>query len=372
MNLTPAFVYKLRQVAIITIWWVIIGAFVELHNAVNYDPATRKHFLYFIFGSNAAEHFLITAIGPLVGGILGGSFIVFYQREKLKGKTYRQKLFIHSMLYVFFVSFCILLVGIIGALNNQADGTFLQKFYVDVFSLRVLRLLVAWYFIVLLTIFLLDVTEKYGLGTLKRQLLGRYYSPGKEERVFMFLDMKASTTIAEKIGDEQYFRMLRFFYQVANEAIMNTYGEIYQYVGDEIVVSWEKKQGIKNANCLRCFTAVWVAVQENAAVFIKNFGVVPTFKAGIHFGEVATGEIGTVKKDIVFSGDVLNTTARIVALCNQYNETLIISEVVYNELADTPGYRFHYLDSHILRGKTVKLGLYGVKSAEQYTSLPGR
>jgi adenylate cyclase len=362
MKWKPAFLYKVQQVMFITIIWVIAGALVELHNAVNYDPASGKHFVYFIFGKNAAEHLLITAIGPFIGGILGGSFIIFYQREKLRGKTYGQKLLIHSLLYILFVSFCILVVGTVGALNNAAGGSFWEKFYGDVFSLRVLRLLVAWYIIIIMTIFLMDVSEKYGRGILKRLLMGKYYSPGKEERIFMFLDLKGSTTIAEKIGDELYFKMLRYFYQVANEAILNTHGEIYQYVGDEIVVSWEKKQGLKNANCLYCFVAIREAVQQQATVFTSNFGVIPTFKAGIHWGEVATGEIGSVKKDIVYSGDVLNTTARIVALCNQYKETLIISDSMYEELKQAEGFQFNYIASPVLRGKKNPLGIYGVKT----------
>jgi len=137
MKFQPAFIYKVKQVIVITICWVIIGVFVELHNAVNVDPVTRKHFLYFFFGNTGLEHLLITAIGPFFGGIVAGSFIVFYQRDKLKGKTYTQKLLIHSLLYISFVSICILLVGGIGALNSLTDENFLEKFYVIVFNFRV-------------------------------------------------------------------------------------------------------------------------------------------------------------------------------------------------------------------------------------------
>jgi adenylate cyclase len=329
---------------------------------VIYDTITRKYSLYFLFGKNAFEHFLITAIGPLVGGLFAGSFIVFYQRDKVKGRTYAQKLLIHSLLYIGFVGFCILMVGLIGALNNPVKASFMQKFKEDVFSLRVLRLLITWYFIVILTIFLLDVSEKYGSGTLRRLLLGKYYAAGKEEKVFMFLDLKSSTTIAETIGDEKYFSMLQFFYEVANYAIINTHGEIYQYIGDEIVISWERKHGVKNANCLKCFTAIREAVKENTEIFNKNYGVVPAFKAGIHAGMVTTGEIGTVKKDIVYSGDVLNTTARIVALCNHYNEELIISEYLYAELKEEQGYIYKWLGNPVLKGKSISMGLYGVKA----------
>ena len=247
-----------------------------------------------------------------------------------------------------------------GRLTTGPTTSFWQNFYTDVFSLRVLRLVIAWYCIVILTIFLLDVSEKYGPGTLRKMLLGKYHTPGREQRVFMFLDLRSSTTIAEEIGAERYFRMLHFFYQVANEAIINNYGEIYQYVGDEIVVSWPLEQGLKNGNCLQCFRAVCNAVDNHAATFEKEFGVVPRFKAGIHAGLVVTGEIGTVKKEIVYSGDVLNTTARIVALCNQYGQTLMVSDVIYNALKQTPGYHFTYIDSTVLRGKVVATGLYGV------------
>ena len=364
MELKPSTAYKIRQVALITVLWTIAGLLLELHNAVNYDRASDKHFIHFIFGKNAVEHLVITAIGPLIGGVLGGAFIVFYQREKLKIKTYKQKLLIHSGFYIFFVSTFILLVGTIGALSSP-EKNFWQIFYNDIFSYRVLRLLIDWYIIVIMTIFLLDVSEKYGSGVLKKLLLGKYHKPATEDRIFMFLDLRSSTTIAEKIGDEVYFRMLRYFYQLANEVIINNRGEIYQYIGDEIVVSWEKKIGMGGGDCLRCFTAIRDAVERQENFFLQNFGVVPHFKAGIHSGEVTTGEIGSVKKDIVYSGDVLNTTARIVALCNQYNESLIISDMLYEKLKETPGYRFRYLDSPVLRGKTQKMGLYSVNPAHK-------
>ena len=94
----------MRQVMSITILWIIIGVLVELFYAVSFNPVTRQFFLYFTFGDNALQHLMITAIGPLAGGILAGSFIVFYQREKLKGKTYGRKILIHSFLSL--ESFC--------------------------------------------------------------------------------------------------------------------------------------------------------------------------------------------------------------------------------------------------------------------------
>jgi adenylate cyclase len=361
MKFQPAFFLKIRQVILITIVWIIANVLVELNNAIVYDPATRSYYFHFIFGNGALEHLLITSIGPLAGGLFAGSFIVFYQRERVRGKSYMQKLLIHSGLYVFYLSVFIGGVGILGAIFNPVDAPFWVKFREDVLSLRVLRLIFTWYFIVVMTVFFLDVSEKYGSGILRGLLLGKYYKPGKEERVFMFLDLKGSTTMAEEIGDEKYFDMLRYFYRVANEAIVNTHGEIYQYVGDEIVISWKKREGIESGNCLRCFTDIQDAVKHRSTIFIENYGVVPGFKAGIHAGVVTTGEIGSIKKDIVYSGDVLNTTSRIVALCNSYKEELIISDILYNQLKDSKEYYFNFLDSVILRGKKTEMKLWGVR-----------
>ena len=54
-------------------------------------------------------------------------------------------------------------------------------------------------------------------------------------------------------------------------------------------------------------------LKSRTAWYNQKFGVNPDFKAGIHLGEVTTGEIGALKKEIIFTGDVLNTTARIQA-----------------------------------------------------------
>ncbi len=360
MKLRPATIYKINQVINITIVWLIANLLIELYNAVNYDPRSGSFFFYFMFGKNAFEHLLITSIGPLAGGLLGGSFIIFYQREKLKGKTYGQKLLVHSLFYLLFVIFCTLLVGLIAATRESGPGSFEDRFMRAFYNLRVLRLLVTWYFVVILTIFFLDVSEKYGKGVLKKLLFGKYHKPLQEDRVFLFLDLKSSTTIAEKLGDTAYFRMLKEFFYCTTEPILNCRGEIYQYVGDEIIISWEKAEGLKNANCLSCFTLIGETIQQHSKLFLQQFGVVPEFKAAIHAGVVTTGEIGVIKKEIVYSGDILNTTARIMALCNQYNSRLIVSGIIYTALKETRGYRFDFLGTTALRGKSEDISLYSV------------
>ena len=73
------------------------------------------------------------------------------------------------------------------------------------------------------------------------------------------------------------------------------------------------------------FLCIKEAMKKQSRKYNERFGLLPQFKAGFHLGKVTTGEIGDIKKEIIFTGDVLNTTARIQGLCNTYKVDILIS-----------------------------------------------
>jgi adenylate cyclase len=148
----------------------------------------------------------------------------------------------------------------------------------------------------------------------------------------MFLDLKSSTTLAEKLGGQKYFSLLNTFFRDISEPILEREAEIYQYVGDEVVLTWPVKSGFSGANCIRVFFEILAEVERRREYYETEFGNVPEFKAGVHFGDVITAEVGDLKKEIVYNGDVLNTTARIESMCNKYNQQLIASEELVSHL----------------------------------------
>ena len=76
-------------------------------------------------------------------------------------------------------------------------------------------------------------------------MTGKFYKPREENRIFMFVDLKGSTTIAEKIGHKKYSLLLQDCFR--DFSIVAKYNaQIYQYVGDEVVVSWKAEN--KNYN----------------------------------------------------------------------------------------------------------------------------
>jgi len=96
--------------------------------------------------------------------------------------------------------------------------------------------------------------------------------------------------------------------------------------------------------------------------YLKRFGIVPSFKAAIHCGPVIRGEVGDIKSEIVFSGDVLNTTSRIEGLCRVLEEPLLISQQLLEKFPDFIKKSFISRGSFDLKGKEREFQVFGLKN----------
>lgn len=178
------------------------------------------------------------------------------------------------------------------------------------------------------------------------------------ERIFMFLDITSSTSIAEKLGHIKYFELLNDFFMDIAAPIEEHQGEIYQYIGDEVVVSWPLKEGIRNFNVLNCFFDIVDTIHGLSDNYRDRYNLVPAFKAGMHYGKVSTGTIGTLKKEIIYTGDVLNTTSRIEGQCNQYKVNNLLSKDLIEAFPDGNYFDFQKIGEISLRGKASFVTLY--------------
>lgn len=221
--------------------------------------------------------------------------------------------------------------------------------------------IVLWCFVVLLAVqFVRQVSRLLGRNTLLNYLSGRYYHPKEEERIFMFLDIKSSTSLAEKLGHLKWHRLLNDFFFDISKPISQSKGEIYQYVGDEVVISWSKKKGIKNLNCIRCFFLIMQKIESRRQKYIKKYGTEPEFKAGYHIGKVIAGAIGDYKRSIVYHGDTINTASRIQAESNRLGLRLLLSAQLLQELDLKDAYTTEYIGEIQLRGREEKVELYSL------------
>ena len=352
--------YKIKQVLLITGAWLLVGVVDALfmHLVSNNEYVQRTGDYQFI------PILLAYSIGWAVSGLSVGYLSVFHLKDRLRDQSFAYYLLTNVSL--------ILTVGLITNFigSNVYFLLTLKKplFHPDVWQSAVklftnplnFKNIIMGFLMLFATMVMIRVNDKYGPGIFFNLLTGKYHQPSVEERIFMFLYMKSSTTIAEQIGHTQFHKLLGDVFRDITDAILYNRGEIYQYVGDEVVISWKVAHGLKNVKCIQCFYDMETFMERKKGQYEERYGLFPTFKAGLHLGNVTVGEIGVIKKDIVFSGDVLNSAARIQSKCNELGANLLISEKLHKRLQLPPNITAHPAGDFHLRGKSVKMKLYAL------------
>jgi adenylate cyclase len=200
-----------------------------------------------------------------------------------------------------------------------------------------------------------------GPGALLALTTGRYHRPRAETRIVLFLDLRDSTSIAERLGDASFHRFLnRVFFDIT-DPIIESGGEIYRYVGDEIIVTWTLARGGRHRACIACLFAIADALARRREDYQRAFGVEPRLRGGLHAGPLVIGEMGDVKREIVMLGDTMNTTARIEDACRTTGRAYIASEAAVRAAGPLPpGVRSEKLEAMKLRGKEGEVPLFGL------------
>jgi adenylate cyclase len=295
--------------------------------------------------------------GVLVSGLVGGYLQFFrdgYVRSWFRRRSFAADLAISSPTVV-----ALFLVGRgIGQVVTTLDpGHFATSFtepHLLFFALP--------YFVVLAVamLFALQMNRMIGANALRYFVAGRYHRPTAEERILLFLDLERSTTLAERLGSDRYFELLRRFVDDLTDPIVASRGEIYQYAGDEVVVTWPLAEGLRAANCVRCFFWSQEAVAREAARYSRDFGTVPRFRAGLHGGVVTAGELGDLRRQIVFVGDILNTAARLEEYAKRSGLDLVVSDSLLRRLELPPGVLARRCGELDLRGKEAPVAAYSL------------
>jgi adenylate cyclase len=199
-----------------------------------------------------------------------------------------------------------------------------------------------------------------GFRVLRNLASGRYHRPFEEERIFLFLDLVGSTTIAERIGHLRYHAFLHDFIEDLEDPLLEFGGDVYQYVGDEVVVTWPLADVRSNGRCIACHFAIVDAIERARGRYEDKYGVAPTFRTGIHSGRVVAGEIGDQRKQIVFVGDVVNTASRVQAEAKAREKGLVVSGLLLARTDLPPGVEAHPLGVVQPKGKEQAIELFEV------------
>ncbi|MEO8764504.1 MAG: adenylate/guanylate cyclase domain-containing protein [Ginsengibacter sp.] len=338
---------RLRTVIYIALFWTAIDFVIVL---LRQDRQVHAKTLWF-------REVLIFIVSMIMGYLF-----VFRLKKMLR----------HIPLWMNFLSKSIILLGaafIITFILQICNSVFIQNMSLNeayreiqayaLYRNWLLEKIIYWMVIFFITQLILIINEKYSPGVFADILVGRYIYPKIETRIVMFIDLKDSTPIAEKLGHSVYFEFIRDFIYRVSQAVIEFDGIIYQYVGDEVVCSWNFAPN-NTRKCLDTVIQLRKNIQRKSTYFRNKYGIVPEFRIGIHLGEVTVGEIGVIKKDLAMSGDTMNTTARIRSACNELNYHFIVSKA-FVENIDLEKWQTESLGIIELKGKESGLELFTLK-----------
>jgi adenylate cyclase len=341
--------YRMRTIFYIAVFWTLIDIIVVL----------------FVKDENIKspiKSYLLRELSVFIMSAVMGYLFVYTLKNVFRNQ---------SVLINFIFKSCILLAA---AFLINLGVHFVESFFVmgknaqqavrisfnEILQVKlIIQKILYWLILFVITQLYIDINEKYSPGVFMDIIMGKYLQPKIEKRIIMFIDLKDSTPIAEKLGHVENFKFIRDFIFHVSMALIEHDGRIYQYVGDEIVVSWlyDKK------NIGKCMASIIEArknLQRNGDQFRRRYDIVPEFRVGLHMGEVTIGEIGVIKKDLAMSGDTMNTTARIRSACTELNQKFIMSKD-FMDNSDLTQWQGESLGIVDLKGKANGIELFSLK-----------
>ena len=342
--------YRIRSVLFIAFFWTLTDWITVLLRNQDTDVTHREHSLW------------MRELLMFILSIIMGYLFVYKMKRFLRHYPLWANFILKSVILLgsaFIISFLIQFVSFT-LVSGDTPGLALHNILVYALHKNwLLQKIIYWMVIFFITQLFLLINERYSPGVFMDIFLGRYTQPKIEKRIIMFMDLKDSTPIAEKLGHQLYFKFIRDFIYQVSAAIIEFEGRIYQYVGDEAVSSWlfDKK------NTRKCMDAVILArrnIQKKSEHFRREYGIVPEFRVGIHLGDVTVGEIGVIKKDLAMTGDTMNTTARIRSATNELNHNFIVSKQ-FMENIDLEEWQTENLGPVDLKGKGSEIELFSLK-----------
>ncbi|WP_109097433.1 adenylate/guanylate cyclase domain-containing protein [Aquimarina sp. AU58] len=292
----------------------------------------------------------------LFAGVTFGSVQYINERSFRKKISFRGILFRTLIIHILIMLVIYLLVYI----SLRITGLDPNLLFID-FLKNPLIIINLFYSILTNSIIVItiQINTILGNGNLLKLVTGKFHKPREEFRVFMFLDLKSSTSIAEKLGHIKYSRFIQdcFF----DLSVIEKYeAEVYQYVGDEVVLTWKVKKNHSINYCLDAFFAFTNQLKIRSDYYHSTYGCIPFFKAGMDLGMVTVVEVGSLKREIAYHGDTLNIAARIQEQCKVFDKAILVSGAIYEHLHQAPNYKYEKVRETTLRGKENSTSIFSV------------
>jgi adenylate cyclase len=293
----------------------------------------------------------VARLNGLLIGLLGGVTIIFYEFYLffLPKRIYSFTFILVSKIVTYTVTFLLIIVTIICFTRSLEGGvTFLAYLQGEQFRHFLFEedfVVIALYALTIVGVVITtrQVSRKMGPGVLFNYVIGKYRQPKREYRIFLAMDLQQSTTIAEQLGELKYHEFLKRYFYDLTYSIAAHGGNVYRYVGDQVVVSWMLDTGLKNSNAVQCFFSAREFIKQHEKFYQESFNIIPSFRGVLDMGEVLTAEVGFDKQQLVFYGDVVQRIGEIEKVCKREHQDIVVSEFLAVPMRQNRGFDFTVL-----------------------------
>ncbi|MEM7107162.1 MAG: adenylate/guanylate cyclase domain-containing protein [Bacteroidota bacterium] len=210
-----------------------------------------------------------------------------------------------------------------------------------------------------INIILLSFMDWHGSANFSSIISGKINISKEENRVFLFVDLNSSTKIALKIGTEKYAQLIDFCFDHLRKLSKQYKAEIYQYVGDEMVLSWSSFEAFKSLDGWKLFLDFKSSLHKHEEELHLTYGLVPSFKAALSEGLVYSTIIGTEQKHKAYYGQPLNRASRMLEKCKVF-QVDFLTDIPPSKAAHQRDFHFKYISSARLRGDKTIRRLYNI------------
>ncbi len=208
-----------------------------------------------------------------------------------------------------------------------------------------------------------------GIDTLFHLMIGTYHRPVIEKKVIVFLDINDSTGLAERLGDMQIKALVGKFLFDISKPITDHGGEIYLYKGDGLIALWNWQEAVRGSTILRAIDAIFANVRREQERYQRQFGVAPTFRIGVHGGDVVVSEQGDTKRSIGIYGITINIASRMEEAAKAHHVLCAISGDVAQALSQSEN-RLHLIGSEKIKGISTEIPIFEYRIAAELIAMP--
>jgi adenylate cyclase len=171
--------------------------------------------------------------------------------------------------------------------------------------------------------------------------------------VLWYADIRGFTAVTAATPGPEIIDLLDTVFEILTAALRSRGGEVLKFLGDGMLATLAFEEADRAETCARALAAAAETTQELAALNAMRVAAGQpevTVDLALHVGEVLYGNVGAADRlDFTVVGPAVNEVARIEALCEPLERTLLISQEFAAALKDG-GSSLASLGQYHLRG----------------------